>query len=196
MSEINIMSVDCAALECPSGLLGAASNITTDCLDVDLSQLSGIILWHPTEGTAPTNWGSGMLVTDFDIDNTDPTGVKQKRFPLVGNLPKPEYQKITTIGFNSVTVLKTRAFNFRIYHVNGVNYDFLRKVECGKVRPKFIMETEGGYLLGKDGGIDFSDIELDAVWNEGETEVEYWEGVISFKTKVSPDRVLSPLPSL
>jgi len=190
------MAVNCDNLECPGGILGAAGTITTDCLEVDLSQIGAIILWHPTLGTAPTNWGNSMAVTDFDIDNSDATDTKQKRFPLIGNLAKPEYQKISTIAFNSVTILKTRAFNFRMFHVDLTTYDFLRKVECGKIRPKFILETEGGYLLGKDGGIDFSDIELDAVWNEGETEVEYWEGVISFKTKVSPDKVLNPLPAL
>lgn len=194
--NINIMAVECDDLVCPNGLLGAAGDFNLDCLDAVLSQLSGIIMWHPTLGTAPTNWGAGMLVTDFDIDNTDATDVKQKRFPIVGSLPKPEYQKAVTVGFKSVTILKTRSITFRLYHADSATYDFLRKVECGKVRPKLILETEGGYLLGKDGGLDFSDIELDAVWNEGETELEYWDGVIQYKSKVSPDKVLSPLPSL
>lgn len=197
-NEINIMSVDCASVECPGGVLGAAADISTECLDVVLSQIGGIIMWNPdpTLGVAPTNWGTSMAVTDFDIDNTDATGTKQKRFPLIGNLGKPEYQKIPTIQFKTVTTLKTRSFNFKIYHVNGVNYDFLRKVECGKIRPKFIMETEGGYLLGKDGGIELADIELDAIFDEGETAIEYFEGVITFKAQVSPDRVPNPLPSL
>lgn len=196
MSSINDFAINCDNLVCPDGALGAAGNFDLGCLSADLSQLGSIIMWHPTLGTAPTNWGPSMLITDFDIDNTDATDVKQKRFPIVGELPKPEYQKITTVSFNSITVLKTRSVNFRIYHVDPATYDYLRKVECGKVRPKFILETEGGQLLGKDGGIDFSDIELDAVWNEGETEVEYWEAVIQFKAKVSPDRYPSPLPSL
>ena len=142
-NTINDFSIDCDDLVCPDGSLGAAANFDLGCLSADLSQLSGIIMWHPSLGTPPTNWGPSMLVTDFDIDNTDATDVKQKRFPIVGELPKPEYQKITTVGFNSITILKTRSVNFRIYHVDSVTYDFLRKVECGKVRPKFILETEG-----------------------------------------------------
>ena len=196
MNDINIMSISCDDLVCPGGILGAANNVSTDCLDAILSQIGGIIMWNPTIGTAPTNWGPSMVVTDFDIDNTDATDVKQKRFPLIGNLGKPEYQKIPTIQFKTVTALKTRSFNFKIYHVDSINYDFFRKIECGKIRPKILLETEGGFLLGKDGGIEYADIELDAIFEEGETAIEYWEGVITFKAQVSPDRVPNPLPSL
>ncbi|OED34296.1 hypothetical protein AB832_08025 [Flavobacteriaceae bacterium (ex Bugula neritina AB1)] len=196
MSEnSNIFSVSCDDIICPTGALGVAANVSGDCLDAVLSQIGGIILWHPN-ASPPTNWGPTMVVGDFDIDNTDATDTKQKRFICVGNLPKPEYQKIPTIQYKTVNVLKTRSFNFKMYHIGAVNYDFLRKIECGKVRPKIILETEGGFLLGKDGGITYSDIELDAIWDEGETAIEYWEGVITFKTVNSPDRVPNPLPRL
>lgn len=196
MSAINIFSIDCENTVCPNGTLGAAGNFDLSCLDAVLSQLKSIVMWHPTLGNAPTNWGPSMLVTDFDIDNTDATDAKQKRFPIIGSLGKPEYQKIPTVSFAKIVAKKTRQVNFRIYHTDDATYDFLRKVECNKVRPRFILETEGGKLLGKDGGISVSDIELDAVWNEGETEVEYWEAVWEYQSNVSPDRIPSPLPDL
>lgn len=195
MSSINVFSIDCTALDCDTAILGPAATITSSCLESDLSQLGGVILWHDGVAPNPTNWGPTMVVGDFDIDNTNADDTKQKRFPIVGSSPKPEYTKQTTFGFKAVTVLKKRTISFKIYHVDSVTYDYLRRLECEKVRPNVLFETEGGYLLGKDGGIQYDDFELDPIWEEGEEAIEYWECTITFSSKNAPDRVPDPLPA-
>ena len=194
MSE-NVFSVDCDTLDCDTAILGAATTITSKCLETDLSQIGGVMLWHDTLAPNPTNWGNAMVVGDFVIDNENALDTTLKRFPIVGSSPKPDYTKITTFGFKTVTTLKKRTVTFKLYHVDSVTYDYLRRLECGKVRPNVLFETEGGYILGKDGGIQYDDFELDPVWEEGEDAVEYWECVITFNSKNAPDRVPNPLPN-
>jgi len=195
MSSINVFGVDCADLDCETAILGAATTITSKCLESDLSQIGGIILWHDAVAPNPSNWGMSMIEGDFAIDNENADDTKQKRFPIVGSSAKPEYTKQTTFGFKQVTTLKKRTITFKLYHVDSVTYDYLRKLECGKVRPNVLFETEGGYILGKDGGIQYDEFELDPIWEEGDSAIEYWEGTLTFNSKNAPDRVPNPLPA-
>jgi hypothetical protein len=136
-----------------------------------------------------------MVVGDFQIDNTNADDTKLKRFPIVGSSAKPEYQKQTTFSFKSVVTLKKRTFEFKIYHVDSITYDYLRRLECGKVRPNVLFETEGGFIIGGDGGMQYDEFELDPVWDEGEDAIEYWICTITVNSKNAPDRVPNPLPA-
>jgi len=194
MSAINIFAVDCDAVTCPDGALGVMDVSTEFCNDVVQSEITSIIFWHPVDGVAPTNWGNSMLVTDFDILNTDATDVKQKQLFLKGGMPEPDETTIITNSFQEVVLSRTQTVTLSLYSFGDDTYDYLRKLQCGTVKPKFIFSTAGGKLYGKDGGIQATKFSLALVLDEGEESVEKWTITIAWKTLVSPDRVPNPLP--
>ena len=80
MSSVNQFGIDCSTILCPDGILGAVGVMSQNCdASVNQSEINSLLLVHPTLGTLVTNWGSGLVALDFDIDNTDATDVKQKR---------------------------------------------------------------------------------------------------------------------
>jgi len=195
MSAINIFSIDCSTVTCPDGALGAMDIISQNCNDnIVQSEVNSIILWHPTLGTAPLNWGPSMVVGDFDIDNTDATDVKQKQIFGQGDMPTPEFQSVVTNNFNTVDIAATFTLNFDIFDVGAQSYDYLRKLQCATVKPYIIFSTVGGYLYGKDGGIVPTQFRLSPVLERGEESVEKWQCVITWKSRTAPDRVPNPLP--
>ena len=194
MSVINIFAVDCDGVVCPDGVLGAMDAQAEFCNDVDQSEVNSIIFWHPTLGVAPTNWGPTMIAGDFDIDNTDATDVKQKRLFVKGGMPEPDESVITTNAFQEVVLSRTYNLELTLYTAKDATYDYLRKLQCGKVKPKFVFSTAGANLFGKDGGIEPSKLSLSVVLEEGEESVEKWTIKIAWKGLVSPDRVPNPLP--
>lgn len=190
---INIFEVNCDNLTCPSGALGAMDAQTEDCNDVDLSEVNSIIFWHPTLGTAPTNWGPALAAIDFNIDNTDATDVAQKQIFVKGGMPEPDETTITLNSFQEVTLNKTFSLNAELYSDGSDTYDYLRKLECNKVKPKFLFTTMGDKIFGKDGGITPSKWSLSKVLEEGEESVEKWVINLQWKAKTSPDRYDNPL---
>ena len=195
MSAINVFSIDCSTVTCPSGALGAMDIISQNCNDnIVQSEVNSIILWHPTLGTAPTNWGPSIAASDFDIDNTDATDAKQKQIFGQGDMPTQEFQSVITNNFNEVDIAATFTLNFDIFDVGAATYDYLRKLQCATVKPYIIFTTVGGKMYGKDGGIVPTQIRLSNVLERGEESVEKFQLVITWKSRTAPDRVPNPLP--
>lgn len=193
MSIVNIFAIDCDTVDCPDGALGAMDAQSESCNDVVQSEINSIIFWHPTLGTAPTNWGAGIAAIDFSIDNTDATDVNQKQIFVVGGMPEPEETTITTNGFQEVTLSKTFSLTATLYTFGDATFDYLRKLQCNKVKPQFVFTTAGGKLVGNDGGITPSKFTLNYVLEEGEESVEKWTFDIQFKALTAPDRLDNPL---
>ena len=190
---INIFDIDCDTVDCPDGALGAMDAQSESCNEVNQSEINSLIWWHPTLGTAPTNWGAGITALDFDIDNTDATDVKQKQIFGVWEMPEPTESTVTTNSFQEVTLSKTFSITGTLYTFGGDTFDYLRKIQCNKVKPNFVFTTVGGKLLGKDGGIVPSKFTLNYVLNQGEESVEQWTFDIQFKSLTAPDRLDNPL---
>ena len=100
----NIFAIDCDTVLCPAGALGAMDVQTENCNDVNQSEVDSLIMWHPTLGVAPTNWGAGIAAIDFDIDNTDATDVKQKQLFVKGGMPASEEITKTLNSFQDVVI--------------------------------------------------------------------------------------------
>lgn len=81
--------------------------------------------------------------------------------------------------------------NYTIDDMSQENYDFMRALECGG-KFKVWYETEGGYMYGGNDGI-LADIDSGVVNNRGREEIETINGVVSWRTKFSPERILSPI---
>ena len=195
MSAINIFSIDCSSITCPSGALGAMDAINQDCNDnIYQSEINSLIWWHPTAGTSITNWGASLAASDFEIDNTDGTDAKQKRIFGQGDLSAPEYSTVTTNNFNQVDLPSTYTVNFDIFDVGGNSYDYLRKLQCSKVKPSFVFTTVGGKIWGDGDGITPTMFRLSPILERGEESVEKWSLVITWKSHTAPDRQANPLP--
>lgn len=193
MSIVNIFAVDCDALDCPDGALGAMNAQSESCSEVVQSEVNSVIFWHPTLGTAPTNWGPTIAALDFNIDNADATDVKQKQIFVTGSVPEATDTEVTLNGFQTVTLSRTHTMTVNLYTFGDATYDYLRKIQCGKVKPQFVFTTMGGKLFGKDGGITPSKINANFVLNEGEESFETWTIVFEWKSLTAPDRLDNPL---
>ena len=195
MSAINIFSIDCSSITCPSGALGAMDLINQDCNDnIVQSEVNSLIWWHPELGTGITNWGPSLATGDFDIDNTDATDAKQKRIFGQGDLSAPDYSTVTTNNFNVVDLPSTYTLNFDIFDVGGDSYDYLRKLQCSKVKPAFVFTTVGGKVYGDGSGIAPTMFRLSPILERGEESVEKWSLVLTWKAHTAPDRQTNPLP--
>lgn len=195
MSNINIFAINCDSIACPDGALGAMNTIDQNCAgNINQSEINSLVLWHPTQGTDPTtNWPSSV-VGDFSIDNTDATDADQKRIFGQGDLAAPDNLQVTTNDFNSVSLAKTYTLNFDIYDLGSDTYDYLRKIDCSKVKPKFLYTTVGGFMYGKEGGIQATAWNIAFILERGEGSIERCQITITFKARTAPDRISSPLP--
>ena len=189
----NIFAIDCDTVLCPAGALGAMDIQTENCNDVNQSEVNSLIMWHPTLGVAPTNWGAGIAAIDFDIDNTDATDVKQKQIFVKGGMPASEEVTKTLNSFQDVVINRTHTLTLELYTFGDDTYDYLRKLQCNKVKPLFDFTTVGGKLFGKDGGISPVKFALDFLLEEGEENCEKWSITISWKSFTAPDRLDNPL---
>jgi len=189
----NIFAIDCDTVLCPAGALGAMDIQTENCNDVNQSEVNSLIMWHPTLGVAPTNWGAGIAAIDFDIDNTDATDVKQKQIFVKGGMPASEEVTKTLNSFQDVVINRTHTLTLELYTFGDATYDYLRKLQCNKVKPLFDFTTVGGKLFGKDGGISPVKFALDFLLEEGEENCEKWSITISWKSLTAPDRLDNPL---
>lgn len=192
MSTQNFL-IDCLDVLCPDGALGAAGASNKFCDEPEQSEINSLVMWHPTLGIAPTNWGASMVPVDFDIDNLDPTDVKQKRFFGRGNLAPSEIVEVTTNDFNQAQLRRTFTLSFVIFNVNQATRDYFRKIQCGKVKPYFDYTTVEQNIFGADGGIKPTKYNIDMPLEEGEESIEQITVEIQWKAKVSPDKFISPL---
>jgi hypothetical protein len=193
MSIVNIFAIDCTDVDCPDGVLGAMDNQSENCNDVVQSEVNSLIFWHPTLGTAPTNWGPGIAAIDFSIDNTDATDADQKQIFVTGAMAEPEDVTKTVNGFQEVVISRTFTLTATLFTFGDVTFDYLRKLQCGKVKPQFDFTTAGDKLIGKDGGITPSKFTLNYVLDEGEESCEKWTFEIQWKSLTAPDRLDNPL---
>lgn len=190
----NIFSIDCSSLDCTNTPLGAADVMPIDCLqNVSQSEIDLIIVWNPELGSAPSNWGDSMQVSDFNIDNSDATDVAQKLFRGVGDKPNNEQTSAPVNNFNEVILNTTQSINFEISDVGDLTYDYWRRVQCGKIKPIFLFKTVGGYLYGGANGIAPIKYEVNFPKASGRESLEKISMVITFESIVDPDRVPSPI---
>jgi hypothetical protein len=92
-----------------------------------------------------------------------------------------------------IVIGKDHTINFTIDELSQANYDFMRGLECGG-EFKLWYETEGGYIYGGNEGITVR-LTLNDVLNRGREEIETLVGVITWRSKFSPERGISPIYS-
>ena len=190
----NQFLIDCELITCPSGDLGAMGNQSQDCNNVNQSEVDSLIFWHPTKGTKIQNWGPSLQASDFIIDNTDASDVNQKQIFVKGGKPEPEDIEVKVNNFQTVVISRTHSLNIMLFDFDSVTYDYLRKLQCGKVKPVFAFTTVAQQIYGKDGGIVPTKFSVKHVLEEGEESVEHFKIDITWKSLTAADRFVNPLP--
>lgn len=89
------------------------------------------------------------------------------------------------------TIGKDHTLNIRIDDVSDENYEFMRAAECGG-QYRVWFETAGGYLYGGNEGIPAT-LDLNDVLAAGKDSIEELVGVLTWRAKFHPERVLSPI---
>ena len=108
-------------------------------------------------------------------------------------MPASEEVTKTLNSFQDVVINRTHTLTLELYTFGDATYDYLRKLQCNKVKPLFDFTTVVGKLFGKDGGISPVKFALDFLLEEGEENCEKWSITISWKSLTAPDRLDNPL---
>lgn len=178
---------------CPSDCATALPVVSfSDCApDINLSEIRRIFLAKTiaeefTDWDEPTEWISRVSEDDTVSDDTI------RPFTVIADKPAGDQNIYEASDGRDIPISKTNTINFTIDDVSDDNYNFLREgIECGG---QFLMwfETMGGKLFGGNTGIRAS-ISADSILNRGREEVELIEGVITWRSKHSPERTDSPI---
>lgn len=187
-------AIDCAALDCTT-LHPVAAVQLRDCPKApNRSEVNSIILLDPINGTPITNWGSGLIATDFNIDNTDATAVAQKQFFGKGNLAVDDGVAVTLNDFKSVDLTRIQTLTFEIYDIEPATYDYFRSLQCGNLAiPKLYFTTVSDMIYGAADGILLTSFKVAFPLDEGEDGVEKIIITATIDDKVAPDRFDYPL---
>jgi hypothetical protein len=138
-----------------------------------------------------TNWlAAGEWTTR--ISETSTSGNDYIRpLTVIGDKPAAT-SVVKQISNNRRKVIgKDHVINFLIDDVSAENYEFMRALECGG-EFRFWYETSGGYIYGGNEGF-VAQVDMNDVLNRGVDEIETIQGIITWRTKFSPERGVSPI---
>lgn len=138
-----------------------------------------------------TNW---TLATEWlaRLSQVSTTGDDYIRaLTVIGDKPAAADVTKDISNGRKVVIGKDHTVNFTIDDVSDINYEFMRGLECGG-EFKFWYETSGGKLYGGNSGF-LARVSMNDVLNRGVDEIETLAGVISWRTKFSPERTTSPI---
>lgn len=195
MAFKNIFSVDCTTIGCATGNLGAIENLDPACPQkITRSEINYLLLAHPTLGVPPVDWTiAGVGGWGDAIDNTDATDVNVKRIPVIGDKPAETRADIQSTDGVILKGEGTYTLNVTIPDLPTQLYDYLRKVQCGKVIPIFWYEDRGGDMFGQNDGIQANSVVVNFVKDRGDDAYNRAELIITWVADTDPDRIVSPL---
>jgi hypothetical protein len=134
--------------------------------------------------TVATEWTTRLEMSGAAADPIRPLTV-------IGDKPAPSSVTKDISNNRKWVVGKDHTLNFTVDDVSDENYEFMRATECGG-KYRLWYETHGGYLYGGNDGIKAT-IVMDDVLNRGIDEIETLNGVATWRSKFSPERVKSPI---
>lgn len=186
--------IDCSALDCTTAHPAAAAQ-RRDCpTGIKRSEINSLFTLDPINGVPISNWGAGLVALDFDIDNTDATGVKQKQFFGKGNLAVDDGVAVTLNDFNSVDISKIQTLTFEIYDIAPETFNYFRSIQCGTLStPRIYFTTVSDMIYGAAEGILLTSFKVSFPLDEGEDAIEKIVITATIDDKVAPDRYDYPL---
>lgn len=138
-----------------------------------------------TNWTAAAEWTTRMSQTSIVGDDYI------RPFTVIGDKPAPAGVVKNISNGRIITIGKDHTLNVTIDDVSDENYEFMRALECGG-EYKLWYETEGGYMYGGNNGI-LVRASFDDILARGRDEIELINGVLTWRSKFSPERTASPI---
>ena len=168
-----------------------------DCLDSITSELSEIeqlfiASVDPADKTLPLNGPADWTLKsawEAVIDNSSATGIR--RVYGIGDVGDPE--KTTRTFHSNKTKVTGRKYTltFDILDMKQVNYDAMRKLQCGGSLRIWIMDR-GGYLYGGQTGIPVNINDAESIFERGADAYKKIVLKLEWTALCSPERTASP----
>ena len=159
---------------------------------INLSEIRKIYVAKPTV-KAFTDWKLAPEWTTRISETNVASPDSIRPLTVIADKPAPANVVKDISNGRKIQVRKDHTLNITIDDVSDENYEFAIITECGG-QVKFWYETAGGYIYGGNEGIDGTLI-LDDVLNRGNDEIETLTGTLTWSSKHSPERVISPIAS-
>lgn len=161
-----------------------------DCAPAIVASEIKRVFFARSSAEAFTDWKLATEWTTRISDSAvDPDSIRA--FTVIGDKPAPAAVTKDISNKRKWTVGKDHTVNFTIDDVTDENYEFMRSTECGG-KYRMWYETHGGYIYGGNEGILVSVI-MDDVLNRGVDEIETINGVATWRSKFTPERIKSPI---
>lgn len=176
---------------CPTGCDTALSIVAfSDCApEIVASEIKRIFVTKRT-ATPFTDWKLAPEWVERISDSvTDAQAIRA--LTVIGDKPAAASVSKDISNKRKWFVAKDHTVNFTVDDVSDENYEFMRATECGGLYNMWY-ETHGGMLYGGNAGIPVS-IVMDVVDNRGLDEIETLNGVATWRSKFSPERIKSPI---
>lgn len=158
--------------------------------EVNPSEIRRIFL--SSSGASPfSDWAEATewLTRINQTDTEDKNAIRV--LTTIASKPAPSQVTKELSDGRTKVVRKDHSMNYLVDENNDVNYEFFRQLECsGSVRLWY--ETMGGKIYGGNEGISAT-MSGDEILNSGADEIAIFEGVITWKSKYSPERTNSPI---
>lgn len=182
-------------ITCPDGCEdNLAPVLFNDCapftLNGQIEELFITNIGYPlTDWTDANEWA-----TRLSNSSTNPDAIR--RLTVIGDMPAAESSIKIISGNRRLSGNKVHTINFRVDEVNDTNYDWFRTTECNGNYLIWIKDSNGylfggGVVSGSDGTEAF--LQVDYVIPESRDELEIIQGIVTWDSKLSMDRIVSPI---
>lgn len=193
---LNIFTITCPGACEAAGTLGVLPEticqLAPKLSEIDLLLFQGTDA-GPTDASSASDW-TGL------VDNTDNTGANFKYLIGSGQITRPEATTQTVARGQVLTTKQTYTLEFEVYEFSEASvYDFIRTLQCGALKPKFMYADRGGFLYFKkkasapDEGIVPTSVQAYFDRPRGDGSIAKAVIEIKYEALVDPDRAVNPL---
>lgn len=163
----------------------------SDCApEINLSEIGRVFIARAnaapfTNWLSPVEWATRLAQSGGSDDAI-------RALTVIADKPSPTNTPRQISGGREIVSTQTHVLNVTIDESNQENHDFVRAMECGGSF-KVWYETLGGLLFGGNSGIQKATIRLAMVLNRGTEEIITYAGPITWKSKFTEERGISPI---
>lgn len=162
----------------------------SDCApEVNLSEIEHL-LFTKVDSSPITDMAS-LPEWQSRVSNTSsgPNAIRNLR--VIGDMPAPADQETTISGGRVIVVDRTFTVNADVDESNDLNHEAMRQIQCGGSMIVWFV-TRSGHIFGGKEGIKAS-VKANLVLGRGESEIQRYNLVITWKNKFMPQRNVWPL---
>lgn len=183
------MPTTCLPIVCPTSCTDPLPDVDFSICapEIHTGEISNIYITTAENGELTDENDATEWATRMALLSANP--LKIRTLVVLADKPAPEESEITISNDRTVVGEKTHTLNIDIDETNQVNYEFLRKMECGQ---KILIwyKTADGLLYGGASGIAGT-LRLNEVIPRSRKELVVFTGTFKWNSKTAPCRTVS-----